>query len=163
MRRIHLGKLFSSESGFSLVELLGVAVIIIVLSLMAIPVYANVTDTVRKAESLNNLKHVHNGLERYMTEHGHYPSRLSQLVDKGYVKSGELLSPWSSASNTIYFYYAVDTVEEGITREFILGDAGPGIKCLKSKLTPPCGKDPKSPAYQDMAVPEGLEHVFRSR
>lgn len=152
-----------SESGFTLIELLAVAVILIILALMALPVYAEVTDKARNAKSQEDLRVIEQGLEAYQAQHSHYPINLNTLVTDGFLKPSALESPWSSPKNRVYYYYAVDRAGEDKATNFIIGDAGADASCGGEHPTPPCGNDPTDQAWVSLTVPEGLTNIRKSR
>lgn len=119
-----------SQAGFTLIELLGVAVIIIILSVLALPLYAEVTDRVRTSRSSGELREIEGALERYKADTGHYPNRLELLITNGYLKGPHhFRSPWYSTENPAFYYYAVNSQAEGTAQEYKLGDPGPGANC----------------------------------
>lgn len=149
--RVHLGRI-QGQAGFTLIELLGVALIVILLALMALPIYAEVTDKGRHAKTSEDLRIVEQALEAYKADPvsgGHYPERLRTLVERGYLKPTELKSPWYSEDNEVYYYYAVNKDGSDAATAYILGDPGPDASCGRSTSwpnnippNPSCGVDP---------------------
>lgn len=143
MSRVRVQRIIGDEAGFTLIELLAVAVILIILSLMALPVYAEVTDKGRTAKSTEELRIIEQGLEAYRADRGQYPARLVHLVDKGYLKPTRFHTPWSTDKNPIYYFYAVDNAgASDVATRYVLGDPGPGVSCTGKPI--PCGKHPKT-------------------
>lgn len=154
-----LGVSVASESGFTLVELLGVAVIVVVLSLTGLQVFDNVGDRARWARSRDELRTIEVGVDRYRADHGYYPDRLGALIKEGYLKANtEFTSPWSSPKHTSYYFYAVDDSNGGKAMTYGLGDPGPKATCSKSprrfqtltadaSVPLPCGRNPEQPAW----------------
>lgn len=149
----------ATESGFTLVELLGVAVIVVVLSLIGLQVFDNVVDRARWARSRDELRTIEVGLERYRTDHAYYPDRLNALIKEGYIKANtQFASPWSSLKRRNYYFYAVDDSDSGKAMAYGLGDPGPKASCTGSaSRTPllasdaavplPCGRNPGERAW----------------
>jgi type II secretory pathway pseudopilin PulG len=146
-----------NEAGFSLIELLVVATIIIALSLFAMPVFAKVTDKARYAKSAEDLRVIEEQLEVYQADKGHYPDSLVRLIEQGYIKDttqthDRLKSPWYSNSNRVYYFYAVDQSAKDSARAYLLGDPGPTAVCggggmptratLSADGPIPCGRNP---------------------
>lgn len=155
----------SDPSGFTLIELLVVAVIVIILSLLAIPIYAAITDTARLSKSSNDLRQVEMALERHKAEFGYYPDRLGALVDRGYLKSSVTFeSAWTDSTHPVYLFYATNT--PGQAQAFILGDPGPGADCMDSSIDDitlykdatkplPCGREPHGKEARHWAKKSG--------
>jgi len=154
-----LGRAAAQESGFTLVELLAVTVIVVVLSLICLQVFDDVVDRARWARSRDELRTIEVGLERYRTDHAHYPDRLESLAKEGYLKANtEFASPWSSSKRRQYYFYAVDDSDGGKAMAYGLGDPGPKANCSVSRnqqpqLTAdasvplPCGRNPSQRAW----------------
>lgn len=151
MRHFRLGRILSSEEGFSLIELMGVAVIMIILTVMALPVYAEVSDKARTARSSEEIRLIGDMLEAYYAEKGQYPGSLSILVGHS-LKPTSLESPWSNPpENLVYYYYAVDKV----ATHYFLGAPGPGVICSSGSRDDRCGTDPKIGAHNLEMNPDG--------
>ncbi len=108
MTRFRLQRIWRAQSGLTLIELLAVVVILVILSLMAVPLIGEVTDRAREARSREDIRLISDMLEAYKAERGHYPDRLYDLVTNGYLKPGKLESAWSSADGIIYYNYFAD-------------------------------------------------------
>ncbi|MFZ5816214.1 MAG: type II secretion system protein [Bacillota bacterium] len=144
----------TSESGYTLLELLAVTAILMFLSLFSVPIYDQLTDKARLASSLRDLRVMEDALEAYRAEHGHYPTRLGLLTERGYIRSDfTFQSPWSTADKPRYYFYTIDTKEQ--PRAFLLGDPGPQPNCSQnspvvlhaSNREPlPCGTNPNDRA-----------------
>lgn len=157
MLRPRLWSPLRDESGFTLVELLGVAVILVILALMALPVYAEVTDKVREARSQDELSHIEQALDSYYAFHGTYPPRLGTLVVEGYMKPTSFHSALSSTTN---YYYALGHRDGKLI--YLVGDPGPEPNCSLSPS--PCGTDPfTQDAPVDQQTEPSLKYVRRSR
>lgn len=150
----------------TLIELLGVAIIVILLSVMAMPVYGEVSDRARMAKSADELRVIEQALEAYKAERGFYPQNLMRLVDHGYLKmymeQGDrrmpmFASPWSNSRNRIYYFYAVDRSGADTARAYALGDPGSAGHCneipsaavlsANPEIGLPCGKEPDGQAW----------------
>lgn len=157
MNRVRPGRIVRDQAGFTLIELLAVAIILILLFVMAMPVYADVTDRSRLGTSAADLRTIEVALERHKAEKGHYPDRLQELVTQGYIKADfSFESPWSPGDDdAIYFFYAIDRA--GRPQAYILADPGPNaLNCSSEENNRylyadsakpfPCGRDPKAEA-----------------
>lgn len=122
----------SGESGFTLVEFLVVAMILILLAAIPLPIIMGATERAREARSSTELRTIEQALDLYYERLGHYPQSLGKLVQDGYLKQTSFESPWSSAENKIYFFYAVDYPGEGQAKVYALGDPGPKARCGKT-------------------------------
>lgn len=140
-RRIRLERRLSDEGGFTLIELLGVAVILIVLAVMALPVYAEVSDRAREAKSYEEIRLISGMLDAYYTEHGEYPSNLNKLSGT-MVKSFTFEAPWSSSDNPVYYYYAIN--QSVAATGYVLGAPKPGSVCVGTSVDASCGRHPST-------------------
>jgi len=59
--------------GFTLIELMVVVLIVGILSAIAIPKYADVTESAKYAACRSNLRNIAGGLNMYLSENGSYP------------------------------------------------------------------------------------------
>lgn len=163
MLRVRLQRMIKDERGFSLVELLAVAVILIILSMLAMPVYAGVSSSAKYSIGQTRISKVQEKLEEYYIDNGHYPHRLGLLVEQKYIKSSMLETPWSTPEHPSFFFYAVDNAgvdEHGrdLALGYALGDPGPrptkgcdpnqaGTSLDDDDVSLPCGRNPKNPAW----------------
>lgn len=166
MLRFRLARTLQSESGFTLIELLAVGVVLIILALMALPVYAQVTDKTREARSQEELRVIEQALEAYKADpnHNHYPPNLNALVDAGFLKPSAdphrsvFETPWSGINNRIYYYYAVDKPGADVAAGFVLADPGGNAACGGSSPDSPCGLSPdKAWVTSDLSTPAGVD------
>ena len=67
----------SSQSAFTLIEMLTVITIIGILASMAFPVVTGVMERARKVKTLAVIKDLQVGIKGYLTEYNHYPSRTT--------------------------------------------------------------------------------------
>ncbi|HWI66333.1 MAG TPA: type II secretion system protein [Symbiobacteriaceae bacterium] len=153
---------WKDESGFTLIELLGVAVILIILALMALPVYAEVSDRTREAKTHEQLRIIEQALEAHRADpqYANYPGSLQLLVTRGFLKPTSFETPWSSADNRVYYYYAVDRTPAAT--KFVLGDPGPGVACSLTSPAPPCGRNNGDAWVDPNVVAPQLKYVRRS-
>lgn len=163
--QVRFQRMMGEQAGFTLIELLAVAVILIILSLMALPVYADVTDKSRTAKSAEELRVIEQALEAYKASRGQYPGRLYDLVEKGFMKPATFETPWSTDKNPIYYLYVVDKAGNDVATRFVLGDPGPGVNCSGSPLSALCGKHPKNEGAWVLSDPgsvlDGLPQLLR--
>lgn len=146
-----LARFKRAQSGFTLIELMIVGFILIILAVIALPVYADATDKTRIALSHTRMKKLSDGVELYRTNHGHYPDRLSVLIPEGYVRPEYLETPWSTPQKPLYYFYAVDSLERPLG--YAIGDPGPRPErgctdkptcttTFDAQTTIPFGRDP---------------------
>lgn len=144
---------FQNQAGLSMVELLGVSLIISVLSLMVFQVYDQIHDRARWAKSRDELRTIEVALEAYRVEKSHYPDRLSLLVDEGFLRHDVTFeTPWGNKRTRPHYFYAVDDPGTGRSMAYALGDPGPLcttklILKADSSQPLPCGPKPTSEAY----------------
>lgn len=123
MTRFRLQRIWRAQSGLTLIELLAVVVILVILSLMAVPLIGEVTDRAREARSREDIRLISDMLEAYKAENGHYPLKLSYLVTDGFLKPGNLESPWSREGHLVYYYYGVRTSDGKLLPDsYVVGD-----------------------------------------
>jgi general secretion pathway protein G len=72
---------------FTLIELLVVMAIIAVLLTIALPRYFHSTDKAKEAVLKQDLAQMRIAIDQYHADHGKYPDRLEDLVDKKYLRS----------------------------------------------------------------------------
>lgn len=96
----------SVKSGFSLVELMIVIVIIGVLSAIAVPVYSNNVRKAKQMEADTALSSLRRKLLIYKSEHGLYPKEVHNNYvvgsDWAQVKEGELTGKYFTDSSYTY-------------------------------------------------------------
>lgn len=100
-------KYFSRQTGFTMIELLVVIVIIGLLAAIALPKYAGVREDANAAVTKSNLKSLQTGIERYLLDHGNYPDQLSTLVSGGYIKKTSCIIP----TTTDVYQYGANTTD----------------------------------------------------
>jgi prepilin-type N-terminal cleavage/methylation domain-containing protein len=123
------------QEGFTLVELLAVAVIVLVFGLFLIPYTQSVLDRTKAARAERDLREIQVALERFYADHGHYPRRLADLLSftdamgrsYAYLKHNvDFRSPYSTKQKETYYLYAVDSNRaETPARAYLLADPGP--------------------------------------
>jgi general secretion pathway protein G len=101
-----------TQSGFTLIEILVVVVIIGIIASLVVPNFVGRDDQARVAAAKNDLRAIANALEMYRMDNGHYPSTaqgLEALVTRpsgfpeprNYNESGYLrrnpVDPWNNA------------------------------------------------------------------
>lgn len=162
MRLSGVRRTLTDQSGFTLIELLGVAVILIILAVMALPVYAAVTDRTREGKTQEQLRIIEDALEAYHAQEGRYPDSLQKLTqgETSFLKKPvSFETPWSSPSvggKKIYYYYAVDDLRA--PTKYVIGDPGPKASCNPGEA--PCGyadgeADPNSVDLYRFAFDDG--------
>lgn len=144
------------QGGFTLVELLVVAAILLILAVIALPVYAQMTDKTRITVGQTRIKEIEKALEQFRAANGYYPSRLGLLVDSDSIRLDYLETPWSTPERRLYYFYAVDVVPPQRALGYALGDPGPKptrgcdgpqSTTLSTTGALPCGRDPGVTAW----------------
>ena len=74
-------------TGFTLVELLVVMAIIGLLAAVATPRYFKSVDRARELALRTNLAVMRDSLDKHFADHGRYPAKLQDLVDKRYLRA----------------------------------------------------------------------------
>lgn len=77
----------SSQSGFTLLELIIVTAIIGILATIALPRMIDKPKRAAEAVLKADLRVMRDLLDQYYGDKGHYPSTLDALVDEGYLRS----------------------------------------------------------------------------
>jgi general secretion pathway protein G len=85
-------------SGFTLIELLVVFTLLALLLSIAVPRYLSTTDTARDKVRSQNLATLRDALDKFKADQGRYPSELTELVQKQYLRNLPL-DPVSGSSN----------------------------------------------------------------
>lgn len=146
----------NGEAGFTLIELLVVVGILAVLAAIAAPRISEVINKSKEARSKADMKVISGALERYYTDKGFYPIKLSELRTEHYVKFDVTFdNPWSK-----HYFYAVNDNTEIIQNNVVVGYKATAYILADPKSTPApsggattnidVGKDAAQPA-----VPEG--------
>ena len=79
--------LMKKAGGFTLLELMIVIAIIGILATIAQPAFKNAGVKAREAALKENLFNLRSVIDQYYADNGKYPDALSDLVDKGYLRS----------------------------------------------------------------------------
>lgn len=94
-----------TERGFSLLELIVVMAIIGILVVSALPAYQDAALRAREAVLKEDLLHMRDALEQYLTDRGVYPEALEDLVAEGYLRQMPV-DPITKADDTWQVEYA---------------------------------------------------------
>ena len=89
----------TKKKGFTLIELLVVMAIIATLLSIAAPRYLRSVDDAREAALKSSLAQMREALDHYHADIGVYPQALSELIEKGYLRSIPV-DPITSSSQT---------------------------------------------------------------
>lgn len=73
--------------GFTLIELLVVFTLLALLLSIAVPRYLSTTDTAREKVRAQNMSTLRDALDKFKADQGRYPSELSELVQKQYLRA----------------------------------------------------------------------------
>lgn len=102
-----------SEKGFTLLELMVVIAILGILVTLAEPSYHMATTKAREAALKKDLYVFRDVIDQYHADQGQYPPSLSDLVEKGYLRSIPV-DPFTQSSDTWVEVYASEGKESGI-------------------------------------------------
>ena len=69
------------QSGFTIIELLIVIVVIGILAALVLNAFGNIQERARDTERQNDINAIHTQLELYYADKGSYPAELSALTD----------------------------------------------------------------------------------
>lgn len=106
------------NDGFTLIELLAVVAIIGVLAALALPRVFQVINNSKSKSARADLATVSSALEQYYNDYNSYPTILSDLIDKGYLKSTTtLVNPFGKR-----YFYAIN--QASAPTAYVLGDPG---------------------------------------
>ncbi|MGZ8270870.1 MAG: type II secretion system protein [Methylophilus sp.] len=75
----------NKPSGFTLVELLVVLTILALLLSLAVPRYFTSLERAKEATLKHDLNTVREGLDKYFSDNGKYPSSIEELVEQKYI------------------------------------------------------------------------------
>ncbi len=108
------------QSGFTLLEVLVAAVIVIVLTAVGVTSYSAVTQKSRDARRTSDLEQVRSALEMYRSDNGYYPNagngnwtNISSLSAGGLVPSFMQSIPADPRDTTNYYQYKATNVSGG--------------------------------------------------
>ncbi|WP_447603007.1 type IV pilin protein [Nitrospira sp. Nam80] len=99
------------ESGFTLVELAIILVIVGILATLAVPTYRQAVVKAQEAVLKQNLFTLREMLDQYRADKGRFPQSLSDLVAQGYLRAVPL-DPLTRSATT--WQEIMDEVEEGV-------------------------------------------------
>lgn len=75
-----------SNGGFTLIELLVVFTLLALLLSIAVPRYLRTVDTAREKVRQQNMATLRDALDKFKADQGRYPTELSELVGKQYLR-----------------------------------------------------------------------------
>lgn len=100
----------SNESGFTLIELMVVVVILGILAAIVIPQFSNSTDKAREARAKAELKSMQNAIEIYYMENGNqYPSSIGAALNENGITTWPQADPWGNNygwDNSGHYFYS---------------------------------------------------------
>lgn len=102
----------NDQSGFTLIELMVVVVILGILAAVVIPQFSKSTDKARVSSAKAELKNMQSAMEIYYAENGDYPTNAwAALKDVGIGDGSAITDPWggnyanvTDADGDLYFY-----------------------------------------------------------
>lgn len=74
-------RLRTSQSGFTIIELLIVIVVIAILAGLVLNAFGNIQERARDTERRSDINAIHTQLELYYSDNGSYPAALTDLTD----------------------------------------------------------------------------------
>ena len=89
----------TGERGFTLIELVVVASILVTLATIGIVQYKNAVIRSREAVLKTDLFHMRDAIDQYYADKGQYPGTLDELVSAGYLRRIED-DPFTKSSST---------------------------------------------------------------
>lgn len=102
-----------SEKGFTLIELMVVVAILGILVTLAEPSYHMATTKAKEAALKKDLYILRDVIDQYHADQGQYPPSLSDLVQKGYLRSIPV-DPFTRSADSWVEVYASEGKESGI-------------------------------------------------
>ena len=122
------------ESGFTLIELMLVVVVLGVLAGIAVPRMGGVRDQADESAVKSNLRAMQSSLEMYYVQEGEYPDSDTDLGGSEFI-SGDLVSIFEDGGNDNYAYfsdggddyrivYDSDSTTDDDNNEFYITDDG---------------------------------------
>lgn len=90
----------STDSGFTLLELMIVMTIILILAAMVTPTYHIAIVRAREATLRDDLYTMRNLIDQYTLDKEHPPATLQDLVDDGYLRGGLPVDPFTQSNET---------------------------------------------------------------
>lgn len=114
MRKPHMER--SSETGFTLLELIIVIAVVGILATIAMPALKQVPIRANEAVLKTNLHTIRDVIDQHYGDKGKYPPSLEALVETGYLKKVPI-DPITKSSETWELVYEDDAAETDIGRE----------------------------------------------
>jgi len=102
-----------SEKGFTLIELMVVVAILGILVTLAEPSYHMATTKAKEAALKKDLYILRDVIDQYHADQGQYPPSLSDLVQKGYLRSVPV-DPFTRSADSWVEVYASEGKESGV-------------------------------------------------
>jgi general secretion pathway protein G len=124
----------SSESGFTLMELMIVMMIIGILSAIAAPIFLRTVNKAREAVLREDLHTMRDAIDRYTVDKEKAPQSLDDLVQAGYLKSIPV-DPITSRSDTWITGQSQDMTSITEMSEGGIDDVHSGAQAVSSEGT----------------------------
>lgn len=142
------------SGGFTLIELLVVFTLLALLLTIAVPRYLETAEAARLKVRAQNMATIRDALDKYRADQGRYPEKLTDLVDKRYLRS---IPPDPVTDTTDWVM-----VEDGAKREAGVFDiAAPAAET--ATVVPAADSPVDSPASANtpgaMPIPNGGQPV----
>lgn len=104
-----------NESGFTLIEVLTVVIIIGILAAVAIPKFASSSVNARRKADIATAHQVKAALDRYQLENGAYPKNTELTVTEGAVTNSKLIPKY------------ISKLDKGTTQQIVVGGGSKGF------------------------------------
>ena len=126
-----LRRRLKSQKGFTLIELLAVVTIIAVLAAFAVPKVMQAISNSKSRTGQADMTTIGAALDQYFMDWNNYPTKLSDLVDKKYLKpTTAFKNPYGQG-----YFYAVDSTQN--PQAYLLADPGPNGNGTGPMANPP--------------------------
>ena len=120
--------------GFSLVEMMMVVTVILIVASIATPIYQTCATRVREAVLRDHLFTLRSLIDRFTLDNGRAPSRLEELVEKGYL--GRLPTDPFTGSNETWQVEKEDAPLSPTQTKLGIQDVHSGSDALSLEGTP---------------------------
>jgi len=125
---------YGRPQGFSLLEMMMVVTVILIVASIATPIYTSVVTRAREAVLRDHLFTLRALIDRFTADNGRAPTRLEELVEKGYL--GRLPTDPFTGSNETWRVEKEDAPLSPTQTTFGIEDVHSGSDALSLEGTP---------------------------